>query len=397
MTKEMGKDYSNDDRFDPKKAAEVAEYFSKKQKSQIEKSTGREAGMTDMYMAHFLGAGGASKFLKAKDKDPTQSAAALDPAAAKANKNIYYNKEGKERSVQEVYDLMDKKVKTQSERVEKGKVNADVAAIGGGSYKPGTKVDAVAEGKPKPQDSKTEGKPDAAATKALADAAEARASAAANDPRRTDKPVAQAEAKKEETTQTPVGSMQSLVKDGIMPTTIAFQDLVKKGIMPMLTGTQVKGLDKGTIKPEDSLKKGEELVKATAEAQNKARGMYDKDASKSYVAMADLSKIDLSTAVQPKNMKSSEFDTSKTEIVAQKEKEAQEKAALEKQQAEYREKLKQEETMAMTGPLSQNSGAEGPIDLNTALAELIAISKRTADLNEKQLSVQSSLSGDLFA
>ena len=63
----------------------------------------------------------------------------------------------------------------------------------------------------------------------------------------------------------------------------------------------------------------------------------------------------------------------------------------------YREKLKQEETMAMTGPLSQNSGAEGPIDLNTALAELIAISKRTADLNEKQLSVQSSLSGDLFA
>jgi len=135
---------------------------------------------------------------------------------------------------------------------------------------------------------------------------------------------------------------------------------------------------------------------------------YDAEAGKSYVAMAkmlenpltsiaDLSKIDLSTAVQPKNMKSPEFDTSKTEIVAQKEKEAQDKAALEKQQAEYREKLKQEETMAMTGPQSQNSGAEGPIDLNTALAELIAISKRTADLNEKQLSVQSSLSGDLFA
>jgi hypothetical protein len=189
----MGKDYSKEDRFDPKKAAEVAEYFSKKQKAQIEKSTGREAGMTDMYMAHFLGAGGASKFLKAKDKDPTQSAAALDPAAAKANKNIYYNKEGKERSVQEVYDLMDKKVKAQSEKVEKGKVNADVAAIGGGSYKPGTKVDAVAEGKPKPQDTKTETKPE---TKAE-DAAKARADAAAADPRRTDKPVAPAETKKE--------------------------------------------------------------------------------------------------------------------------------------------------------------------------------------------------------
>ena len=395
MTKEMGKDYSKEDRFDPKKAAEVAEYFSKKQKAQIEKSTGREAGMTDMYMAHFLGAGGASKFLKAKDQDPTQSAAALDPAAAKANKNIYYNKEGKERSVQEVYDLMDKKVKAQSARVDAGKVNADVAAIGGGSYKPGTKVDAVAEGKPKPQDTKTETKPE--------DAAKARADAAANDPRRTDKPVAQAETKKEEkpvaqaetkkeeATQTPAGAMQSLIKDGIVPTTIAFQDLIKKGIMPMLTGTQVKGLDKGAVKPEDSLKPGEELIKSlpkvaeTIVAQNKARGMFDADASKSFVTTA-------------KNMSpSAAFETPKTEIIAQAEKAAAEKAELEKQQAEYREKLKQEEMMAMTGPSSQEGALSGSSDLNTALAELIAISKRTAELNEKQLSVQSSLSGDLFA
>jgi hypothetical protein len=523
MTKEMGKDYSKDDRFDPKKAAEVAEYFSKKQKAQIEKSTGREAGMTDMYMGHFLGAGGASKFLKAKDQDPNQSAAALDPAAAKANKNIYYNKEGKERTVQEVYDLMDKKVKAQSEKVEKGKVNADVAAIGGGSYKPGTKVDAVAEGKPKPQDDKAE------IDKAQKYAADKKTESRAQAQEAIDK------SKKEETNQTPVGSMQSLIKDGIVPCTIAFQDLVKKGIMPMLTGTQVKGLDKskeekekafaekdakikeamakadaeearkaaatndprrldkGTVKPEDSLKKGEELVKATAEAQaklaqakitpiqdakavkptetytingkpaskeefdkfmkdnpelakmmgqapakaqlkdpgtgellsaakdlskssevqtalaqNKSRGMYDKESSKQFEAMAkilddplssiaDLSKIDLSKAVQPKNIKSSEFETPKAEIVAQKEKEAQEKAALEKQQAENRERLKQEEAMAMNGPMSQNNDAGAPIDLNTALAELIAISKRTADLNEKQLSVQSSLSGDLFA
>ena len=61
------------------------------------------------------------------------------------------------------------------------------------------------------------------------------------------------------------------------------------------------------------------------------------------------------------------------------------------------QKLKQEEAMAMTGPSSQEGALSGSSDLNTALAELIAISKRTADLNEKQLSVQSSLSGDLFA
>jgi hypothetical protein len=130
MTKEMGKDYSLQDKFDPKKAEEVAAYFSSKQKGQLEKGIGRQASSTDMYMSHFLGAGGATKFLNAMGKDPKQSAAALDPAAAKANKSIYYNKEGKERTVEEVYALMDKKVKSAEGRVASGKVNDAVTAIG---------------------------------------------------------------------------------------------------------------------------------------------------------------------------------------------------------------------------------------------------------------------------
>lgn len=556
MTKEMGKDYSKEDRFDPKKAAEVAEYFSKKQKAQIEKSTGREAGMTDMYMAHFLGAGGASKFLKAKDQDPNQSAAALDPAAAKANKNIYYNKEGKERSVQEVYDLMDKKVKAQSAKVEQGKVNADVAAIGGGSYKPGTKVDAVAEGKPKPQESKTETKPE--------DASKARADAAANDPRRTDKPVAQGEVKKEDKPiaqgevkkeEASVGTLQGLMRDGIVPTTLAFQDLVSKGIRPfqgMLNGVQAKTplKESGTVKPEDSLKAGEELVKATAEAQgkiaqenNKTRGMYNKDAASSYVGASDQAKAvqasmtegakfmfsgfdtfatdlsggmaktfdfvgtDLSSTFSDKlrgtmddslglfttdlglfttdltdnlsafddfesvltdmpqaladsaiasndeikatrddmwsraddilekaqaegramtedekaqrnalfeagntlsDKMNSNFaeisnkstniavaETPKADIVAAAEKEAAAKLKAAEEAAAEKERQAQAGTMLAGN--GQEGALSGSSDLNTALAELIAISRKTADLNEKQLSVQSSLSGDLFA
>jgi hypothetical protein len=136
MAKEMGKEYSLNDRFDPQKATEVAAYFSSKQQKQLEKGIGRETNNTDMYMSHFLGAGGATKFLKAKDQNANQSAAALDPKAAAANKNIYYNKEGKERSVQEVYDLMDKKVKGAESAVASGKwggkaLSGDVAAIGG--------------------------------------------------------------------------------------------------------------------------------------------------------------------------------------------------------------------------------------------------------------------------
>jgi hypothetical protein len=208
------------------------------------------------------------------------------------------------------------------------------------------------------------------------DAAKARTDAAANDPRRTDKtqtPATAAEPKREET-------LQSLIRDGITPTTMAFQELINKGIKPfqsvMSSGIQIK-TPLGQVPAKDSLSPGEEIVKT--------RGMFDTDASKSFVAMA-------------KNMSpSTSFETPKSEIIAQAEKAAAEKAELEKQQAEYREKLKQEEAMAMTGPSSQEGALSGSSDLNTALAELIAISKRTADLNEKQLSVQSSLSGDLFA
>lgn len=137
MTKEMGKDYSLQDKFDPKKAAEVMAYFTQKQKTQLEKGTGKAASNTDLYMAHFLGAGGATKFINAMGKDSSQSAAAMDPAAAKANKSIYYDKSGKERSLKEVYDLMGSKMGRAEQAVASGSfggkaIPADVLALAGG-------------------------------------------------------------------------------------------------------------------------------------------------------------------------------------------------------------------------------------------------------------------------
>lgn len=110
MTKEMGKNYTMQDKFDPAKAAEVMAYFTQKQKAQLEKGTGRQASNTDLYMAHFLGAGGATKFLNAMQTNPNQTAAALDPAAARANQSIYYDQSGRARSLQEVYNLMAQKM-----------------------------------------------------------------------------------------------------------------------------------------------------------------------------------------------------------------------------------------------------------------------------------------------
>lgn len=121
MTKEMGKDYSLEDRFDPKKSAEVMGYFTQKQKTQLEKGTGKDASNTDLYMAHFLGAGGATKFINAMNKDPNIIAAELDPKAAAANKSIFYDKDGRARTVQEVYSLMGNKMSGAEQAVQSGK------------------------------------------------------------------------------------------------------------------------------------------------------------------------------------------------------------------------------------------------------------------------------------
>ena len=61
------------------------------------------------YMAHFLGAGGAVRLVKAMDAAPNAPAAALFPAAASANPAIFYKSSSggsrTARSLAEVYDL----------------------------------------------------------------------------------------------------------------------------------------------------------------------------------------------------------------------------------------------------------------------------------------------------
>ena len=127
------------DRFDPAKSTEMMAKFSAQQKTQLEKNLGRGVSGADMYLGHFMGAGGATKFLGAKDRDSTQSAAKLDPAAAASNKSIYYSKEGKERSVEEVYQLMTEKYRKQEANVLAGNIPALVAGITGtGTLAPGS-------------------------------------------------------------------------------------------------------------------------------------------------------------------------------------------------------------------------------------------------------------------
>jgi hypothetical protein len=96
-----------EDRFDPKKSAEVAAYFTQQQRTQLEKGTGKTASDADLYMAHFLGAGGATKFLNALSRTPDAPASTgASPDQINANPTIFKDKTGRERTLQEVYNLM---------------------------------------------------------------------------------------------------------------------------------------------------------------------------------------------------------------------------------------------------------------------------------------------------
>lgn len=91
-------------RNDPQAASLMAAEHASDNKDSLESALGREATGTDLYMAHFLGIGGARKFLRAMDANSGQSGASLFPAAARANRNVFYASNGAPRSLEQIYE-----------------------------------------------------------------------------------------------------------------------------------------------------------------------------------------------------------------------------------------------------------------------------------------------------
>ena len=89
-------------RKDPEVASDMAAEHAADNKAILEKKLGRSVGSTELYMAHFLGTGGATKFLTGLDRNPDGSAAAVLPAAARSNKSIFYNRDGSARSFTQI-------------------------------------------------------------------------------------------------------------------------------------------------------------------------------------------------------------------------------------------------------------------------------------------------------
>lgn len=93
-------------RFDPALAALMAGELAGDNRDALVGVLGREPDAAELYLAHFLGAGGAGRFLTALAANPGQSAAALFPDAAAANKAIFFGPGGAPRSLGEVMDLL---------------------------------------------------------------------------------------------------------------------------------------------------------------------------------------------------------------------------------------------------------------------------------------------------
>lgn len=97
-------------RKDPKKAALLAAEFASQNKRHLERYVEGEIGPTELYFAHFMGAGGATGFLNAMKKDPMTIGADIFPKEARANRNVFYDrKTGEPRTLAQIYDFFDKK------------------------------------------------------------------------------------------------------------------------------------------------------------------------------------------------------------------------------------------------------------------------------------------------
>jgi hypothetical protein len=91
-------------RKDPEISALMAGAYTNDSRDRLESRLGRSVNGGELYIAHFLGAGGASKLISSAEETPQTPADELFPAAAAANRSIFYGRDGTPRTAAEVYD-----------------------------------------------------------------------------------------------------------------------------------------------------------------------------------------------------------------------------------------------------------------------------------------------------
>lgn len=91
-------------RSDPDASILATAVLAKQTDRLVRAVTGRPATDAELYMGHFLGAGGAAELMRKLQSDPDASSVDLFPQAAAANKTVFYNKDGSAKTAQELYN-----------------------------------------------------------------------------------------------------------------------------------------------------------------------------------------------------------------------------------------------------------------------------------------------------
>lgn len=93
-------------RDDPDASSAMAGVLTQSNSFKLTGSIGRRPSDAELYMAHFMGVGGAAKLISSAENSPGASAAQMFPKAAAANRSIFYDSSGSARSVSEVYSVL---------------------------------------------------------------------------------------------------------------------------------------------------------------------------------------------------------------------------------------------------------------------------------------------------
>ena len=93
-------------RDDPAIASAMAGALTQSNSFQLTGMIGRRPSDSELYMAHFMGVGGAARLISTAEDNPQANAARMFPGAAAANRSIFYDRSGNARSVSEVYSVL---------------------------------------------------------------------------------------------------------------------------------------------------------------------------------------------------------------------------------------------------------------------------------------------------
>src|SRR5204862_6081689 len=93
-------------RDDPAAASAMAAVLTQSNSFNLTGKIGRRPTDGELYMAHFMGVGGAAKLISNAEDNPQASGARLFPNAAAANHSVFFDGTGRARSVSEVYSVL---------------------------------------------------------------------------------------------------------------------------------------------------------------------------------------------------------------------------------------------------------------------------------------------------